>query len=151
MLSPRLYLEGNIQLLLLCTHPTIMWNHLSSETPITCTLMHLCPCHPPGWQRRSAQSRWHTSWSASTSSQPEPHTPANTHRTLQTHLITTPSCLMKWSFYFLIEIFRMSEGSGAASSIVFATADGYAVIFGFFIPTCVLPVRVIVDATTPEL
>lgn len=45
----------------------------------------------------------------------------------------------------------MSEGSGAASSIVFATADGYAVIFGFFIPTCVLPVRVIVDATTPEL
>lgn len=58
---------------------------------------------------------------------------------------------MKWSFYFLIEIFRMSEGAGAASNIVFATADGYAVIFGFFIPMRVLPVRVIVDATTLEL
>lgn len=45
----------------------------------------------------------------------------------------------------------MSEGPGAASNTVFATADGYAVIFGFFIPMCVLPVRVIVDATTLEL
>lgn len=58
---------------------------------------------------------------------------------------------MKWSFYFLIEIFRMSEGPSAASNTVFATAAGYAVIFGFVIPVRVLPVRVIVDATTLEL
>lgn len=45
----------------------------------------------------------------------------------------------------------MSEGPGAASNIVFAAADGYAVIFGFFIPMGVLPVRIIVDATTIEL
>lgn len=45
----------------------------------------------------------------------------------------------------------MSEGPGAGSHIVFATGDGYAVVFGFFIPMCVLPVRVIVDATTLQL
>lgn len=45
----------------------------------------------------------------------------------------------------------MNEGPSAASHIVFATADGYAVVFGFFVPMCVLPVRVIVDATTLKL
>lgn len=45
----------------------------------------------------------------------------------------------------------MSEGPGAASNIVFATADGYAVISGLFIPMRVLPVRVIVDATALKL
>lgn len=45
----------------------------------------------------------------------------------------------------------MSEGPSAASNTVFATAAGYAVIFGFVIPVRVLPVRVIVDATTLEL
>lgn len=49
------------------------------------------------------------------------------------------------------EIFRMSEGPSAASHIVFATADGNTVVFGFFIPMSVLPVRVIVDATTLKL
>lgn len=45
----------------------------------------------------------------------------------------------------------MSEGPSAASHIVFATANGYAVVFGFFIPMCVLPVRVIVDAAALKL
>lgn len=40
----------------------------------------------------------------------------------------------------MVEIFRMSEGPRAASNVTFATADGYAVVFGFFIPVCVLPV-----------
>lgn len=54
-------------------------------------------------------------------------------------------------FYFLVEIFRMSEGPRAASKVCFATADGYAVVFGFFIPVCIPPVWVIVDPTTQKL
>lgn len=78
-------------------------------------------------------------------------TPLQTHTAIKSHNITTPSCPINWRFYFLIEISRVSEGPGAASHAVFAAADGDAVIFGFFIPMRVLPVRVIVDATTLEL
>lgn len=45
----------------------------------------------------------------------------------------------------------MSEGSCAASNVTFAAAHGYAVVFGFLIPVCVLPVGVIVDATALKL
>lgn len=58
--------------------------------------------------------------------------------------------IRRW-FYFLIEIFRMSEGPRAASNITFAAAYWYAIVFGFFIPVCILPVWVIVDPTTLKL
>lgn len=45
----------------------------------------------------------------------------------------------------------MGEGSCAASEVTFAAAHRYAVLFGFHIPACVPPVRIIVNATTLQL
>lgn len=45
----------------------------------------------------------------------------------------------------------MGEGSRAASEVTFAAAHRYAVLFGFHIPACVPPVRIIVNATTLQL
>lgn len=69
---PKIWLEFSARMNAIFIFPGL-WNpnHVHVHT--------LCPCYPPGWQRTSAQSRWHTSWSPSTSSQPELHTPANTH------------------------------------------------------------------------
>lgn len=56
-----------------------------------------------------------------------------------------------WCLYLLVEICWPSESACTVADAGLTAADWDTVVLGFFKPTCVPPVRIVVDPTAVEL